>query len=414
MLPKISLDGLNLIKEFEGCRLEAYRDIANVLTIGYGHTGPDVYAGQSITKAEAEKLLLKDLETFERGVSNLVKVPINQHQFDALVSFSFNVGLGALGSSTLLDLLNKNSSVSIVAAEFLRWNKVDGKPIEGLTRRRTAEKQLFLQQSHNPKLAASIVAQQDSWLKREPLQSTDLPAEKKLFVPKGSAHLWKTIEMVPGETHYRVYLDAQPDNPWWFYPKHFKIINDPKPSPTVPSVLPKLVLNVPYYSQRDNDRDPQRTCFSSSCAMLVKYLKPQAIQSDDEYINTVFKFGDTTEASAQLKALNHYGIKAEFRQDGGWSDIESLLVKNIPVPIGFLHKGPVSNPSGGGHWLIVIGRTENNSALVVNDPYGDLDLIGGTYINSNGAKLTYSKANLGPRWMVAKPGDGWYIKTLAY
>lgn len=414
-MPKhISSQGLSLIKHFEGCRLTSYRDIGGVLTVGYGHTGPDVFFGQTITQARADELLQKDLQRFERGVLDLVKVDLAQQQFDALVSFAFNVGLNALSSSTLLSLLNRGAPVATVAAEFLRWNKVDGKPVEGLTRRRTAEKDLFLQQPSAPVLAASIVAKQDTWLKREPIQSADLPPEQRLFVPQGSAHRWKSIQMVPGETHYKVVLEAKPEAPWWFFPSHFDIVNDPKPKDPPPAEVAPLVLNVPYFSQRDNVKDPQRTCFSSSCAMLVKYLKPNAIKTDDEYVATVFKYGDTTDASAQIRALAHYGITAEFRQNGGWSDIESLLVKNIPVPIGFLHKGHVSHPSGGGHWLIVIGRTKDNKAFIVNDPYGDLDLISGTYISSNGAKLSYSKQNLGPRWMVSGPGDGWYIKTLSY
>ena len=80
----------------------------------------------------------------------------------------------------------------------------------------------------NAALAHSILAQRDTWLKRKPLASSALAAEEKLFVPKGSAHVWQTITMVPGETHYRVNLEAQPDKPWWMYPSHWKIINDPK------------------------------------------------------------------------------------------------------------------------------------------------------------------------------------------
>jgi hypothetical protein len=107
-------------------------------------------------------------------------------------------------------------------------------------------------------------------------------------------------------------------------------------------------------------------------------------------------------------------VEAQFRQDGIWNDIDSLLVKQIPVPIGFLHKGNVTKPTGTGHWLTVIGRTADLSKYIVNDPFGELDLVGGSYINTKGANLTYSKKNLGPRWMVDGPQDGWYIKTLSF
>lgn len=409
-----SEEGLKLLKSFEGCRLTAYRDTVGVLTIGYGSTGPHVTEGLSITQAEAENLLRKDVARFETGVRESVKSSINQNEFDALVCFSFNIGITAFKSSTLLKLLNTDAERTVVASEFSRWTKADGKVLEGLRRRREAEKQLFLKKVLNPMISASIVAQQDTWLKREPLDSTALKAEQKVFVPKGSAHLWTRIELIPGEVHYKVFLQADNDTPWWFFPRHFKIINDPKPIEKPEVTLGKIQLPVTYYSQRDNQKDPMRTCFSSSCAMLLNYLKPNTIKNDDDYIKTVFSLGDTVDPKVQLKALRHYGVEAEFRQDGGWDSIDSLLVKKIPVPIGFLHKGLVSKPTGTGHWLTVIGRTEDLTKYIVHDPFGEIDLIKGVYINSQGANRVYSKKNLGPRWMVGGPGDGWYIRTLSF
>jgi GH24 family phage-related lysozyme (muramidase) len=408
---KISEAGLSLIKSFEGCVLTAYLDAVGIWTVGYGHTGPSVHRGLTITQKQAEDILVQDVRRFELGVLNNVKVNLNQNEFDALVSFSFNVGVNALKNSTLLRLLNDGADRSIVAAEFLRWNKGGDKVLEGLTRRRQAEKALFLQKTRHPLLAHSILANRDTWLKRRPVQSSELAAEEKLFVPKGSAHEWDEISMFPGETHYKVSLSAQPDKEWWFFPPHFKIINDPAGSEPTPAKPKDIILNVPYYSQRDNQKDPMRTCFSSSCAMLLKTLKPNSIKSDDQYISTVFKYGDTTSPSAQISALEDYGVSASFRQDGSWQDIEELLQRGIPVPIGILHKGPVSNPSGGGHWLTVIGVTADKKALYVNDPFGDLDLIRGTYAGTNGAKLKYSKQNLAPRWLVESPTSGWYIKA---
>jgi lysozyme len=140
---KIGQKGLDLIKSFEGLRLEAYLCPAKIRTIGFGHTGDDVRDGMKITKEEAEKLLQKDLEKFEKTVSESVKVPINRNQFDALVCFSFNVGPGALKSSTLLKLVNENKFKE-AADQFIRWNKANGKELAGLTRRRESEKLLFL------------------------------------------------------------------------------------------------------------------------------------------------------------------------------------------------------------------------------------------------------------------------------
>ena len=140
----ISQKGIDLIKNFEGCRLTAYRCPANILTIGYGHTGSDVSTGQKITQEQAEKLLKSDLLVHCNNVSRLVKVPLTQNQFDALVSFEFNVGYGAFASSTLLKLLNQKKYKE-AAAQFDRWIYANRKVLAGLVKRRTAEKKLFLQ-----------------------------------------------------------------------------------------------------------------------------------------------------------------------------------------------------------------------------------------------------------------------------
>ncbi len=138
----ISTNGIELIKQFEGCVLKAYKCPAGIWTIGYGHTA-GVIEGQTITRAEAEGLLKQDLARFERVINNIVKVEINQNQFDALVSFSYNLGSGALNNSTLLRLLNKGD-YNGAAEQFDRWVYAGGKKLAGLVKRRTAEKELFL------------------------------------------------------------------------------------------------------------------------------------------------------------------------------------------------------------------------------------------------------------------------------
>lgn len=144
---KTSNKGMTLIKEAEGCKLKAYLCPAGVLTIGYGHTGKDVVEGLVITEEQAEKLLKKDLEKFEKAVEKYVEVEINQNHFDALVSLAFNIGTGAFAKSTLLKKLNAGDYAG-AAEQFLVWNKatVDGvkKELEGLKKRRQKERALFL------------------------------------------------------------------------------------------------------------------------------------------------------------------------------------------------------------------------------------------------------------------------------
>lgn len=139
---RISDTGIALIKKFEGYSLTAYRCPAGVWTIGYGHTG-GVKKGDYITREQAEKLLREDLRAFERGVRSRLTVDVNQNQFDALVSFAYNVGVIALSKSTLLRKLNSGDFEG-AAAEFPRWNKASGKVLKGLVKRRKAEQDLFL------------------------------------------------------------------------------------------------------------------------------------------------------------------------------------------------------------------------------------------------------------------------------
>ena len=135
--------GLELIKRFEGLKLSAYYCPGGILTIGYGHTGKDVFQGQRITVQQAEDLLRKDVERFEKAVERLVTVELSQEQFDALVSFTYNLGEGSLQKSTLLKVLNRGE-YSKAAGQFDQWNKSGGKVLAGLVARREAEEQLFL------------------------------------------------------------------------------------------------------------------------------------------------------------------------------------------------------------------------------------------------------------------------------
>ena len=143
----ISAEGLSLIKKFEGCELKAYRCAANVLTIGYGVT-KGVTEDMEISQEEAESLLQEEMHEYEGYINDMVKVPLEQHQFDSMVSWVFNLGSGNLSSSTLLKKLN-NSEYDEVPEQIKRWNKAGGKVLEGLVRRREAEALLFSGKSWN-------------------------------------------------------------------------------------------------------------------------------------------------------------------------------------------------------------------------------------------------------------------------
>lgn len=132
-----------VIKDHEGLRLTAYKDGGGVWTIGYGHTGADVGEGLTIPLSEAERLLTRDLRTAEGHVNGGVKIKLTQNQFDALVSLTYNIGGEAFKDSTLLRLLNAGDYEG-AANQFPRWNKDNGKVVNGLINRRREERELFL------------------------------------------------------------------------------------------------------------------------------------------------------------------------------------------------------------------------------------------------------------------------------
>lgn len=144
---KTSINGLELIKKFEGLRLNAYKCSGGIWTIGYGNTfykdNTRVKEGDIITLDEANELLSVIVSKFEKDVLNVLKTPLNNNQFDALISFTFNLGIGNLSKSSLLKKINTNPNDPSIKEEFHKWNKAGGKVLNGLTKRRQEEAELY-------------------------------------------------------------------------------------------------------------------------------------------------------------------------------------------------------------------------------------------------------------------------------
>jgi GH24 family phage-related lysozyme (muramidase) len=177
--------------------------------------------------------------------------------------------------------------------------------------------------------------------------------------------------------------------------------------PPVQQEQGSVLLKVPYEYQLDNKSGTgYRECFSSSAAMVARFYNK--ITSDDTYNKIRAKFGDTTNATAQIKALNSLGINAQFRTNGNVALLERELNAGRPVMAGWLHQGPVSQPRGGGHWTVVVGHTPTH--FIHNDPNGEANLVGGGYVNhTKGAGVSYSRKNWLPRWLPNGPSSGWCI-----
>lgn len=180
-----------------------------------------------------------------------------------------------------------------------------------------------------------------------------------------------------------------------------------------------IVMKVPYFSQRDNYTNPDGTCFSSSCAMLLEYMKPGTLpgsRGDDKYLKRVLSYGQSIYPAVQVQALSSFGLKTKFVSEGTFDQLNSQLDRSIPVPAGILHKGPASAPSGFGHWIIVIGREKDPKApggewYIVHDPWGELNHSNGTYISQDGKSLKYSKNLMKSRWTIYGDGSGYAIIT---
>ena len=177
-----------------------------------------------------------------------------------------------------------------------------------------------------------------------------------------------------------------------------------------PEEVDTFPLPVPYYDQLDSDTGHgERMCFTSSMAMALEYLGPEKMAGDDDwYLGIVFQFGDTVSSAAQVAAAQSLGFEASFRMDGSEADLLAILDEGVPVPIGILHRGTVDNPTGGGHWVTLIGYDDTH--FYVHDPVGEMDLVGGGYpYGRSGESQRYSRKNLIKRWNIASYSDGWYM-----
>lgn len=338
-----SNNGIEMIKAHEGLQLEAYCDPGTggePWTIGYGHTG-GVRPGDVITEDQAEMILRSDLDGFEKSVASLLPIELSQSEFDALVSFAFNVGVHSLETSTLRKrLLAGEPRCQVYQEELKRWNKGGNGVLAGLVRRRQEEADL-----------ACL-----GYLS-EPVQEAVEPVEEA------------------------------------------KAITFP--------------LDVPYFYQRDSKTGHgERMCFSSAMAMALEYVDPEGIDGDDDWwLREVLKRGDTVSSTAQVATARSLGFDVEFHMDGTEQDLLDQLDRGIPIPVGILHKGHVSKPTGGGHYIVLTGYDEKY--FYVNDPMGELDLIGGGYPRSGhgkGGGLKYTRKNTLKRWLIDGSGaDGWWM-----
>ncbi|MBF2080248.1 MAG: C39 family peptidase [Synechococcales cyanobacterium T60_A2020_003] len=174
----------------------------------------------------------------------------------------------------------------------------------------------------------------------------------------------------------------------------------------VPPLRGSITLPVPFYLQTDNRYEPMRTCNTSSCAMVARFLGA-SITTDDEYYQIVRQYGDTTDHGAQTQALNHIGIRSTWHTNLGFEQLDQSLEAGLPIVIGILHRGSLQSPTGG-HMVVVIGRTESRD-YICHDPFGSLLDPGGGYTGDprNGKQVIYPRYVLTHRWTPDGDQSGW-------
>jgi GH24 family phage-related lysozyme (muramidase) len=347
---------LQLIRDFEGFVDHAYPDPASGAepwTIGYGFTtlnGRPVQPGQTITRAEADGELQRQAQACANHLAT--KIPywqqMNTNQRCALLDFAWNLGSDFYGDEDNFGSITRD-------LKNRDWSQVP--------------QTLLLYCDPGTSVEAGLLRRRQA-----------------------EANLWTTPVATTQE------------------PIPSRIADLPAQPGLRPASRFSNPLKVPYNDQLAMaDGQGWRECFSASSAMLAMYWGKEP--NENVYDRLRARYGDSTEADAQLGALRSLGLDAHYQTDGTVALLKQEIDAGRPVAVGWLCDGPVSAPSGGGHWIVIIGY--DDTGFFVNDPYGNCDLVNGGYLSHHdGAGLHYSFTNWVPRWRVDGTG-GWMLTCRA-
>ena len=196
------------------------------------------------------------------------------------------------------------------------------------------------------------------------------------------------------------------DRPWFAaWSQGGKQPDSVLPTPGRPS---NPLAPFPWFPQLDNGPQGWRQCQTSSIAMCLAYMRVPGINDDLDYLKVVQRHGDTTNQAAHQAALKEMGVRARFVQNCSAGQLQAEIHAGFPAAIGILHHGPSTAPSGGGHWIAVCGYDAHS--WIVNDPYGELDVVNGTWARQGGGSgrgQRYSYRNMNPRFLPEGPSSGW-------
>lgn len=239
-----------------------------------------------------------------------------------------------------------------------------------------------------------LIVTANTLAKTKPEPSSTLTDSEKANVTVNTTY--EVLAYTEEKGHYKVTLDGKTilgRNTVFFWKEHVDIEDNSN-----------IRLKVKFFPQTDNKVQPDRTCNSSVHASVLDFLKPGTITGDDQYIDWVFRMGDTTDHNVHTQLLKRFGIESQWRTNLDFNDLDNSLEKGYPIPIGIVHRGMESNPTGGGHIILVIGK--NKDGYVIHDPFGSI-LDNYTRNVQNGNGVIYNQKLLTNRWLLRKANNGW-------
>jgi len=366
--------------------------------------------GQNLIKTFEGAALSKNIvQDLEEEVSDLITAPINQNQFDALFSFASNMGVNILKNSALLKRINNLEDPCEVAKEELhKWNKESDRIFQALSRRRAAELDLFCHTPPDFKWGwVSITSRTNTFLKRKPIAPALLESEEKANVVRNrSIRRCQVLDRKDNHTYLEL---GRGLGKWWVTDNHW--VGLKTEIYIHPYALKENLIHLrefPFIAHDPEDLENSRRSQSFCMAMAMKYLDARGINTINDYLNVLNKHGNSSSKDAQLKTIREFGYTATFGMSYDGGDIKNNIKKGLPAVVSLISAGPISSPKGSPHSVVITGY--DHDSWLVQDPFGELDLINGGFIERNpvaGKAIKYPFEQFNRRLFAAGGSTGW-------
>jgi len=348
------------------------------------------------------------VSSLEKEVSKLVTAPVNQNQFDALISFASNMGVEVLSNSKLLERINALEDPSKVAEEELhKWNKEGSKVFHGLSRRRSAELELFCHKPPEFKWGwVFITSKCHTSLKKRPAPDNELSSDEIAKIsPKRLIRRCRVIERTKGYTYLEFGFGL---GEWWVLDRHWDgLRTEVRIEPYARKDNLVYLRDFPYLHRPEEESAGWGISQCCAIAMCLKYLDAPTINCINDYMKVVNKYGRLNFRGSHIKAMKEFGFCATFNHVTATEDIKDNLKQGLPV-VGVIAGRSIRQVGGMAHSVVITGYDDEN--WLVQDPFGELDLIVGRYKDRGadaGKNVLYNAELFNKRLSVGGGIDGW-------